>query len=58
MLWELLLDMKTVYVESKPVLSLLSTESWSGSEEGSGGHQMTPELLNEVFSAKATRLKP
>ena len=52
-LWELLIDMNTVYVENKPVLSLLSR---SGSEEGSNGQQMMPELLNEVFSAKATQL--
>ena len=31
-----------------PLLSLLSIKSSSGSEEGSGGQQMTPELLNKA----------
>ena len=55
MLQELLLDTNTIFVEKKLLLSLLSTESWLGSEEGSGGQQMTPELSNEVFSAKSTQ---
>ena len=38
-------------------MSLLSIESFSGSEEGSGGWQMMPELLNEAVSAKATQQK-
>jgi hypothetical protein len=31
-------------------------ESLSRSEEGSGGQQMSPELLNEVFSTKSTQI--
>ena len=58
MLWELSLDMNTVYVEKMSVLSLLTTESWLGSKEGSGGQYMSPELLNKAFSAKATRQNP
>ena len=38
-------------------LSVLSIESSSRSQEGSGGQKITPELLNKAFSAKATRLK-
>ena len=45
--------MHTLYVEKKPLLSLLSIESWSGSEEGGGDKQMTPELLNKAFSMKS-----
>ena len=43
---------RSLCVEKKPFLSPL----WS--EEGGGDQQMTPELLNEAFSEKATRLKP
>ena len=42
-------------VERKPLLSLLSINSWSGSEERSDGQQMTPELLNEAFLMKTTQ---
>jgi hypothetical protein len=35
----------------------LSIESSPGSEKGSSGQQMTPELLNEAFSAKVTLQK-
>jgi hypothetical protein len=41
----------TIYTS---LLSLLFIESSSGSEEGGGNQQMTPELLNEAFSAKVT----
>ena len=50
----LLLAIHTIRVEKKPSLSRLSIESLPGSEEGGGGQQMMPELLNEVSSAKAT----
>ena len=50
--------MHTVCVEKKPFLSPLSIERSLGSEEGGGDQQMMPELLNEAFSEKATRLKP
>ena len=50
----LLLTILTLQVEKKPLLSLLSIESSPGSEEGSCDQQMTPELLNEAFSVKAT----
>ena len=46
------------FVEKKPSLSLLSIRSSPESEESSGDQQMTPELLNKMFSAKATRQKP
>ena len=39
-------------LEMKPLPSL-SIESSSRSEEGHGGLQMSPELLNEVFSTKS-----
>ena len=52
-LLDLLLTMHTLWVEKKPLLSLLSIESLSG-EEGSGDQQVMPELLNKEFSAKAT----
>jgi hypothetical protein len=45
-------------IEKKPLLSLLSIESSSGSKEGGGDQQMMPELLNKVFSVKGTRQKP
>jgi hypothetical protein len=45
----------TLRVEKKPILSLLPIESLSGSEEGSSDQHMTPELLNEAFSAKSTQ---
>jgi hypothetical protein len=41
--------------EMEPLLSFLSIESSLRSEEGGGDQQMMPKLLNEVFSAKATR---
>ena len=43
--------------EKKPLPSVLSTGSSSGSEEGSGDWQMIPELLNEAFSAKSHTTK-
>ena len=54
MFWELSLDMHTLRVENKLLLSLLSIERSLGSREGGSDQQMTPELLNEVFSAKTT----
>ncbi len=45
---------KTLRVEKKPILSLLSIKSSPGSEEGGGDQQMIPELLNKAFSAKST----
>ena len=54
---KLSLTVRTLPVEKKSLLALLSIESSSGSEEGHGGQQMTPELLNKAFSAKATRCK-
>ena len=54
----LLLDMHTLCVEKKLLLFRSSIERSLESEEGSGDQQMTPELSNEVFSAKAIRLKP
>ena len=58
MLWELSLDMRTLCVEKKLLLFRLSIERSLGSEEGGDDQQMTPELLNEAFSARATQLKP
>ena len=52
-LWELSLSLHT----SLSLLSIESLSSSSRSQEGSGGQKITPELLNEAFSAKATRLK-
>jgi hypothetical protein len=46
-----------IRVEKKSLLSPLSIESSPGNEKGGGDQQMTPELLNEAFSAKATRQK-
>ena len=43
--------------KKKPVLSPLSTETWSGSEKVGGGQQMIPELLNEVKATKQKTLK-
>ena len=57
-LWELSLDMRTLRVEKKLLLSLLSIERSLKSKEGGGDWQMVPELLNKAFSAKATRQKP
>ena len=37
------------------MLSRLSIESSSGSEEGSSSRQTIPELLNKVISTKATQ---
>jgi hypothetical protein len=48
---DLSLAKHTLRVEKKPLLSLLSIQSLSGSEEGSDDQQMTPELMNEAFSA-------
>ena len=53
-LLDLSLAIHTIRVEKKPSLSRLSIESSPGSKEGGGDQQMIPELLNEVFSAKAT----
>ena len=49
-----LLTVHTLRIERKPLLILSSIESSSRSEEGCGGQEMTPELLNKAFSAKAT----
>ena len=40
------------FLEKKPLLPLLSVESWSRSEEGSGGQQMLPELSNKAKSTQ------
>jgi hypothetical protein len=53
-LLDLWLTIHTFQVEKNPMLSLLSLESLPKSEEGGNDQRMTPELLNEVFSAKAT----
>jgi hypothetical protein len=45
-------------LKKKPLLSLLSIENLPRSEEGGSDQQMTPELLKEAFSAKATQQKP
>ena len=47
--------MHTLQVEKKPLLSLLCVEILPESKKGSDGQQMTPELLNESFSAKPNR---
>jgi hypothetical protein len=39
------------------LLSPLSIESSPGSGKGGGGQKMTPELLNEAFSATTKTLK-
>ena len=52
---DLSLDLHTSLLEKETLLSLLSIESLSRSEEGKGGQQMSPELLNKVFSTKATQ---
>ena len=57
-LWELSLDIHTLCVENKLLLSLLSIKRSSESKEGGSDRQMVPELLNKVFSAKATQQKP
>jgi hypothetical protein len=54
-LLNLSLAIHTLRVEKKPLLSLLFIKSSSGSEEGGSDLQMTPELLNGVFSAKSTQ---
>ena len=54
MLWELSLDVNTLCVENKQLLSPMSIKSWSGSKEGSGDQQMMPKLLNKALSVKAT----
>jgi hypothetical protein len=54
-LLDLWLTIHTLRIEKKSLLSPLSIESSPGSEKGGSGQQMTPELLNEAFSAKATR---
>ena len=53
---ELSVDLHTGFLDKKPLLSLMSIESSSGSEEGRGGQQMMPKLLNKAFSMKATNL--
>ena len=57
-LQELSLELHTTNLEMKPSLSLSSIESSSRSEEGHGGQQMSPELLNEAFSAKSIPFIP
>jgi hypothetical protein len=49
-LLDLWLTLHTLRIEKKSLLSPLSIESSPGSRQ--------PELLNEAFSAKATRQKP
>ena len=53
---ELSLSLHTSLVEKKPSPFLLSIESSSWSQEGSGGQKIISELLNEAFSAKVTWL--
>ena len=48
-LWNLSLDLLTSFLEKKPWLPLLFTESSSRSEEGSGDQQMLPYLSNQAF---------
>ena len=45
-----MLGLLTSFVERKPLLSLLSIGSSSGSVESSGDWQMTLELMNEASS--------
>jgi hypothetical protein len=40
----------------KRLLSLSLIESSSRSKEGSGGQQLSPELLNKAFSTKSTQI--
>jgi hypothetical protein len=51
------LTIHTLRVEKKSLLSPLSIESSPGSEKGGSGQQMTPEVLNEAFSAKGHTTK-
>ena len=51
----IVIDLFTNLVEKKLLLALLSIKSSSGSENGSRGQQITPEVLNEAFSAKSTQ---
>ena len=53
-LCELSLDMHTLCVEKKLLLSPLFIKRSLGSKEGSGDQQMMPEPLNKAFSVKAT----
>jgi hypothetical protein len=46
------LAIHTGRLEKRLLLSLLSIESSPGSEEGGSDQQMTPEILNEIISAK------
>ena len=46
---ELSLELHTTNLEMKPSLSFSLIESSSLSEEGHGGQQMSPELLNKEF---------
>ena len=48
-LWNLSLDLLTSFLEKKPWLPLLFTESSSRSEEGSSDQQMLPYLSNQAF---------
>ncbi len=48
---DLSLAVYTLRVQKKPLLSLLAIKN----EEGGGDQQLTPELLNEAFSAKSTQ---
>ena len=54
---DLSLAIHTLQVEKKPLLSLLSIEGSLPSEKGIGDQQMMPELLNEEFLAKSTRVQ-
>ena len=53
MFWELLLDMHTIRVEKKLLLSLLSMETSLGNEEGGSDQQLAPYFLNEAFQQKS-----
>ena len=47
-------NMHILRLEKKPLLSHLVTESSSGSEEGSGGQQMTPNFLESIVNKSHT----
>jgi hypothetical protein len=49
-LQELSLDLHSTNLEMKRSLFLSLIESSSRSEEGSGGQEVSPELLNKAFS--------
>ena len=52
---ELWMNVDTLCRKKNPSLFILSIDIWSASVEGSGYSQMTSELENKAFSAKATK---